>query len=105
MWRPSNLLWQVLIDFVGTLSESHGFKQKLLIGNHLSKWYEDDPMQNQESKTVAKSVADCWISKFGCPAKLHSQKGKKFMSIFFKNICEELGIYRSSTIAYHPQRN
>ena len=62
-------------------------------------------MSNQEASTVAKSFVSVWVSKFGCPANLHSDKGKNFMSNLFKNICKELGINRTSTTAYHPPGN
>ena len=45
------------------------------------------------------------MSRFGCPANLHSDKGRNFMSILFKNMRKELGIDRTSTTAYHPQGN
>ena len=62
-------------------------------------------MQNQEATTVAKSFVDCWVSRFGCPANLHSDKGTNFMSNLFKDMCKELGIDRTSTTAYHTQGN
>ena len=64
-----------------------------------------DTLQNQESKTVAKAMDDNWVSRFGCPANLHSDKGSNFMSNFFKNLCSLMGIDRTSATSYHPQKN
>ena len=93
------------LDIIGPLPKSNGFKYILPIGDQFSKWYEAVPMQNQEATTVAKSFVGCWVSRFGCPANLHSEKGTNFMSNLFKNMCKELGIDRTSTTAYHPQGN
>ena len=60
-------------------------------------------MSNQEASTVAKVFLNVLVSKFSCPANLHSNLGSNFVSNLFKNICKELGIKRTSTTAYHPQ--
>ena len=62
-------------------------------------------MPNQEATTVAKAFTESWVSRFGCPANLHSDKGSNFMSNLFKNLCKELGIARTSTASFHPQGN
>ena len=89
----------------GPLPESSGNKYILLIGYQFKKWFEAIPISNQEASTVAKAFVNVWVSRFGCPANLHSNKGSNFMSNFFKYMCKELGINRTSTTAYHPQGN
>ena len=104
-WKPSHPFWQVALDIMGPLPESSGNKYILLIGDQFTKWCEAIPMSNQEASTVAKAFVNVWVSMFGCPANLHSEKGSNFMSNLFKNMCKELGINRTSTTAYHPQGN
>ena len=104
-WKPSHPFWQVALDIMGPLPESSGNKYILLIGDQFTKWYEAIPMSNQEASTVAKAFVNVWVSRIGCPANLHRVKGTNFMSNFFKNMCRELGINRTSTTAYHPQVN
>ena len=104
-WKPSHPFWQVAFDIMGPLPESSGNKYILLIGDQFTKWFEVIPMSNQEAPTVAKAFVNVWVSRFGCPANLHSDKGSNFMSNLFKNMCKELGINRTSTTAYHPQGN
>ena len=62
-------------------------------------------MSNQEASTVAKALVNVWVSRFGCPANLYSDKGSNFMSNLFKNMCKKLGINRTLATAYQPQRN
>ena len=104
-WKPSHPFWQVALDIMGPLPESSGNKHILLIGDQFTKWYEAIPMSNQEASTVAKAFVNVWVSRFGCPANLHSDRGSNFMSNLFQNMCKELGINRTSTTAYHPQGN
>ena len=78
MWKPSHPFWQVSLDVMGPLPESIGQKNILLIGDQFSKWYEAVAMANQEAKTVAQAFVDNWITKFGCPVNLHSDKGTNF---------------------------
>ena len=66
------------------------------------KSYETVPMRNQEASAVAKTFVNIWVSRSCYPANLNSDKGSKFMSNLFKNMCKELGIKRTSTTAY-PQ--
>ena len=104
-WKPSHPFWQVALDIMGPLPESSGNKYILLVGDQFTKWYEAIPMSNQEASTVAKAFVNVWVSRFGCPANLHGDKGSHFMSNLFKNMCKELGINRTSTTAYHLQGN
>ena len=90
---------------MGPLPESQGNKYILLIGDQFSKWYEALALPNQEAKTVAKAFVEHWIVRFGCPVNLHSDQGSNFMSKLFCRLCSELGIQRTSTTSYHPQRN
>ena len=90
---------------MGPLPESSGNKCILLIGDQLTKWYEAVPMSNQEDSTVARAFVNVWVSRFGCPANLHSNKGSNFMSNLFKNMSKGLGTNKTSTTAYHPQGN
>ena len=62
-------------------------------------------MSNKEASTVAKVFVNLLVSRFVCPANLHSDKGSNFMSNLFKNMCKELGIDRTSKADYHPQGN
>ena len=104
-WKPSHPFGRVALDIMGPLPESSGNKYILLIGVQFTKWYEAIPMSNQEASKVAKVFLSVWISRFRCPANLHSDKGSNFMSNLFKNFCRELGINKISKTVYHPQGN
>ena len=89
---------------MGPLPESQGNKYILLIGNQFSNWYEAVASPNQEAKTVSRLFVEDWIVRFGCPVKLHSDQGLKFMSEFFRSLCSEPG-QRTSTSSNYPKGN
>ena len=99
------LFWQVSLDIMGPLPESEGNKYILLIGDQFSKWCEAIALPNQEAKTVSRSFVEHWIVRFGCPVNLHSDQGSKFTPKLFRSLCSELGIQRTATTSYQPQRN
>ena len=93
------------IDFMGPLHESKGHKVILLIGDHFTKWYEAVPLQDQQASTTATSLIEHWISRFGCPQSIHSDQGRNFESLLFKNLLSILEIDKYRTTASHPQSN
>ena len=105
MWKPGHPFWQIALDMKRFLPESSGNKYNLLIGDQFKKWYEAIPMSNQETSMLAKFFVNTWVSSFGCPANLHSDRGSNFMSNHFNNMCKELGINKTPTTTYHPQEN
>ena len=105
IWKPTHQFWQIALDVMGFLPESIRNTYILLIGHQFTKQYEAIPMSNHEASMVAKALVNVWVSRFGCPADLHSDKGSKFMSNASKNMCKGLGINKTSITAYHPQEN
>ena len=101
--QPDNLekihpFCQVAFDITKPLAESSGNKYIPLNGDQFIKWYEAIPMSNQEASTVAEAFVNVCVSRFGCPANLHSDKGSNFMS---NRMCKELEINRTSTTVNH----
>ena len=60
-------------------------------------------IRNQEATTVATTLIDNWISRFGVPMELHSDQGGNFESNLFQRITEVLGIRKARTTSLHPQ--
>ena len=46
-----------------------------------------------------------WISRFGVPSIITSDRGTQFTSSLWSNICSLLNINHTSTTAFHPQAN
>jgi hypothetical protein len=58
------------------------------------------------------SAVDCadafiaaWVSRFGVPANLTSERGAQFTAVVWSALCLKLGVSHQMTTAYHPQSN
>ena len=85
------------------LTVSRENKYILLIGDQFSWWHEAITMNTLAASLVAKAFLNVWVSRLGCLANLHGDKGINFLSDLVENMCQERGINRTSTTAYHHQ--
>ena len=60
---------------------------------------------DQTAKTIAKFLYQGYISIFGAPARLLSDRGASFMSSVIDEMCKILGMKKLQTTPYHPQTN
>ena len=55
--------------------------------------------------TTAKTFITGWVSRFGVPAVITTDRGKQFESDLFNQLMKLLGSKRTKTTAYHPEAN
>ena len=60
---------------------------------------------NHTAKTVTKFLFQGYISIFGTPARLLSDRGASFLSSDIQEMCKILGIKQLQTMSYHPLTN
>ncbi len=46
-----------------------------------------------------------WISRYGVPVQLTSDRGTQFIPAIWDSLCQHLGIQHQPTTAFHPQVN
>ena len=62
-------------------------------------------MKDQTAKTVARVLYEQFITVFGAPAKLLSDRGANFTSRLVEELCSAFGIQKCHTTSYHAQCN
>ena len=62
-------------------------------------------MSSISSESCVKAFISTWVSRFGVPAVLTSDRGSQFTSSVWTGVCSTLGISTSTTTSFHPQSN
>ncbi len=93
------------VDLVGPLQYSNNFNYIFTIIDHTSKWMEAVPLSDTSAAACAKALTFTWISRFGVPETITSDRGAQFTSNLRFNLCEMLHISHRQTPAYHPESN
>jgi transposase InsO family protein len=57
------------------------------------------------SETSAAALTFTWISHFGVPETITSDRGLQFTSNLWLQLCKMLNISHKQTTAYHPESN
>ena len=73
--------------------------------DRFTRWPEVVPLQNITSEECARAFISSWISRFGVPADITSDRGTQFTSDIWSILTKSLGTIIHRTTAYHPQSN
>lgn len=95
----------VHVDIVGPLPYSNGFRYILTCVDRFSRWPEAAPLTDITTDSVARAFIAAWVSRFGVPISLTSDRGGQFESSVWSRVMTLLGIRRYRTASYHPQAN
>ena len=93
------------MDLVGHLPPSKGNRYLLTIIDRFTRWPEAIPLSDISGETVANAVVTHWISTFGIPSTVTTDRSTQFTSHLFSTLMIKFGIHLSHTTAYHPIAN
>jgi transposase InsO family protein len=102
---PVHRFHHIHIDLVGPLPISNGFSHLLTIVDRASRWPEALPLAATTATACAQAFLAGWVSRFGLPAVVTSDRGCQFTSALWAELCKLLHIHQSFTPAFHPQAN
>lgn len=110
---PTDRFQAVHIDIVGPLppTKAHGehfnstFRYLLTCIDRTTNWAEAAPLTEITAASVATAFLNIWISRWGVPLHVITDRGTQFESELFSELSQLIGFHRLRTTAYRPQGN
>ncbi len=102
---PQGRFSHLHVDLVGPLQYSNNFSYIFTIIDRTSKWMEAISLSEMSAAACAKALTFTWISRFGVPETITSDRGPQFTSKLWFQLCKMLNISHKQTTAYHPESN
>ncbi len=90
---------------MGPLQNSNNFNYIFTIIDRTSKWMEAIPLSDTSAAACAKALTFTWISHFGVPETITSDRGPQFTSNLWFKLRKMLHISHKQTTAYHLESN
>lgn len=102
---PGRRFTHVHVDIVGPLPTSSGFSYLLTAIDRTTRWPEAYPLADITAATCAQAFLSGWVSRFGVPLELTTDRGRQFTSSLWAAMASALGTSLHRTTSYHPQAN
>lgn len=96
----------VHLDIVGPLPVAElRYRYLLTLVDRFTSWPVAEPLQDITAETVARALIRCWVSHYGIPQHIITDRGTQFTSELFAKLARNLGFATVRTSAYRPQAN
>ena len=92
-----------MIDIVGPLPDSYGYKYLLTSICRSTRYLQATPMTEATSSAAASAFLHHWVSIFGVPSQVTSDNGASFLANLWKDMMTRLNIKVQYSASYRPQ--
>ena len=89
--EPTGKFTHVHCDIVGPLPESCGFKYIFTVVDRVTRWPIAVPMTDMTAASCAQAFLSGWVSMFGVPVSIVSDRGRQFISHLWSSVLDVLG--------------
>jgi transposase InsO family protein len=97
---------EISIDLKGPYPETtRGNKWVLVVVDSFTKWMEAYCLPDSEAPTVARALIDGFISRFGVPYWIKTDRGSQLDGKVFNELCRLLEVDHKTSTPFHPQGN
>ncbi|GFO41228.1 Pol polyprotein [Plakobranchus ocellatus] len=102
---PEKRFSHINIDIVDPLPECCGYRYLITIIDRNTRWPEAIPIPNITTAECVHALVGGWISRFGIPEDLSSDRGSQFTSALWTEMARRLGVKVHRTTAFQTQVN
>jgi len=104
---PSDRFLTVHLDIVGPLAQDTNTSNKYLLTmiDSFTRWVEVFPLTEITAESVCRAFLFCWVSRFGPPLIIVTDRGTQFCSELLSTLNKFLGIHHIRTSSYNPKAN
>jgi len=103
--QPKRRFGHLHVDIVGPLPPSDGAQYLFTCTERSTRWPEAIPMAEANAQSCARALLYGWISRFGVPEDITSDRGSAFTSQLWAALGELMGTTIHHTTAYNPAAN
>ena len=97
---------RVAMDICGKLPRTaSGNQYVLVIADYFSKYTSPVAVQDKTKEAVAEAFIANWVTFFGMPEILHTDRCGEFENRLLHEICERCYVTKTRTTSFHPRSN